>query len=273
VAPYLLFFGLFIFLPGVTGVALSLFRWDITGDPAFVGIENYVRIADDLRFQAALRQTIYYTTLAGVPFVGLALALALFLNREFRLRGVVRTFLFAPYVAMVSVIGMIWLYLYDPNWGLINFYLQLIGLPKIPWLTSVGTAMPAIVIASLWWLLGVNTVIYLAGLQDIPGDYYDAAKIDGADTFQMFRHITLPLLRNIHALVIPLTIIGSFRVFGQVYVMTQGGPEGSTRVLLQYIYETGFREFYMGRASAAAVVLLSMSLVLTLCQLKLLKQI
>lgn len=273
IAPYLTLFGLFVFLPAVAGIGLSLFRWDITSTPAFIGFDNYTRIADDLRFQAALRNTTYYTALSGVPFVVLAMALALFLNRPFMFRSAVRTIIFAPYVVMVSVTGMVWLYLYDPNWGLINYYLERIGFAKVPWLASAQTAMPAIVITSIWWLIGVNTVIYIAGLQDIPESLYDAAKIDGADWFQQLRYITLPMLTNVHALVIPLTLIGSFRVFGQVYVMTQGGPEGATRTLLQYIYETGFREFYMGRASAAAVILLLITLSLTLFQLKVLRQV
>ena len=271
--PYLLLFVGFLLLPAVAGVAVSLSRWDIVGEPTFAGLSNYQFIVAEPRFQAGLLHTIYYTILSVVPFVVLALALALFLNQPYRIMGLVRTAIFAPFVAMVSVVAIIWKYLYDANWGVINYYLQAIGLPKVDWLADPGWAMPSIAIASVWWLIGANTVIYLAGLQDIPDDYYEAARIDGANSWQLLRHITMPLLINVHAFIIPITIIGTFRVFGQVYVMTEGGPRGATRVLLQYIYEVGFREFYMGRAAAAAVVLLLITLVLTLIQLRAMRQI
>ena len=172
----------------------------------------------------------------------------------------------------VASVGVLWQWFYNPAFGLINYYLGLAGLPGQNWLQQTSTAMLAIVITTVWWTSGWNMILFLAGLQDIPEHLYDAAKIDGAGSWALFRYVTLPGLRATLLFVGVTTIIGSFRVFGQVFVMTNGGPFDSTRTVVQHIYETGFRYFKMGSASAVAWVLFCIVVIFTLVQFRLLKE-
>jgi len=267
-APYLILFGVFTLLPALTGILVSFTHWDIIGSPTFVGLANFQQIFTDPTFLQSVSNTFYFMVLTAVPLVVLGLALALLLNQHIRGRAIVRTLVYMPQVVMISAVGIIWVWVYDQNWGLLNYYLGKIGIPPTGWLTNVNVAMPALAITTLWWTVGSNMVIYLAGLQDIPEEMYDAAKIDGAGRWQLFRHITLPMLMPVNAFVIPLTVIACWRVFGQSYVMTQGGPQGRTFVIAQYVYQTAFQNFQMGPASAAAVVLLVITLTFTIIQLR-----
>lgn len=267
-APYLTIFTVFLLAPAVLGVAMSFTHWDIIGAPSWVGLANYRAIFADHLFRKSVLNTFYFVVLTVVPLVVLALALALLLNQRLRGRAFARTIVFLPYVVMVSAVGIIWVWIYDQNYGLLNYYLLRLGVSAVPWLSSTSWAMPALALTTLWWTVGTNMVIYLAGLQDIPEELYDAAKIDGAGSWQIFRRITFPLLLPVNAFVIPLTVVGSWRVFGQAFVMTRGGPLDSTTVVAQYIYLTAFQNFQMGPASAAAVVLLLITLAFTVVQLR-----
>jgi multiple sugar transport system permease protein len=172
----------------------------------------------------------------------------------------------------VSAVGIVWVWILDRNFGLLNYYLKFLGVnPPIAWLTDKDTAMPAIAITTIWWTVNTNMIIYLAGLQDIPEELYEAAKIDGANGWQQVRHITIPMLMPVNAFVIPLTVIASWRVFGQAFVMTQGGPQGRTFTIAQYIYLTAFQNFRMGQAAAAGVVLMLITLFFTVIQLRAMK--
>ncbi len=266
--PYLLLFGLFTLIPAVVGIAISFFHWDIIGTPNFVGIQNFLLIFGDPQFRASIVNTFFFMLLAAIPLIVLGLALALLLNQKLHGRAIVRAIVYLPNVVMISAVGIIWVWMYDQNWGLINYYLGKIGVAPIGWLTDVNAAMPAIAITTIWWTVGNNAVIYLAGLQDIPEEMYEAAKIDGAGPWNLFRHITVPMLQHVNSFVIPLTVIACWRVFGQSYVMTQGGPQGRTFVITQYIYQTAFQNFQMGPAAAAAVVLLVITLTFTIIQLR-----
>ncbi len=266
--PYLAIFFVFMLLPAVVGIAISFTHWDILGAPSWAGWANYKQIFTDRLFLRSILNTFYFMVLTAVPLVVVGLALALLLNQKLKGTNLVRTVVFLPYVVMVSAVGILWVWLYDKATGLINYYLSLFGIPHIGWLTDAHWSMPALALTTLWWTVNVNMIIYLAGLQDIPEELFDAGKLDGANAWARFRFITLPLLLPVNAFVIPLTIVSSWRVFGQAFVMTQGGPGASTFVMAQYIYLSAFQNFQMGPASAAAVILLLITLVFTVVQLR-----
>jgi multiple sugar transport system permease protein len=200
--------------------------------------------------------TALFTLLSVPPLVLVALGLALLVSRVRRLQWLFRLAFFAPYVLPVSVVVLIWNWLYQPGFGLINSYLTSLGLGEVNWLGQPGVAMIAVVIATVWWTVGFNFVLYLAGLQEIPRELYEAAAVDGAKPWQQTRRITLPLLSSTTVLVTVLQIIASLKVFDQIYLMQLGtaGPENSTRPAIQYIYESGFTQYRVGYASAMSFV-------------------
>ncbi len=267
-APYLLLFGVFMLLPAIAGLAISFSHWDILGTPSWAGVSNYASILADPLFRKSMWNTLYFMLLTAPPLVLLGMALALLLNARLRGTALVRTIVFMPYVVTVSTVGILWTWIYDKLAGLLNHYLGLLGLGPVPWLSSTHWAMPALALTTIWWSVNVNMIIYLAALQDIPVELHEAARIDGAGAWARFRHVTLPLLLPVSALVVSLTIISCWRVFGQAYVMTQGGPEASTYVLAQDIYLMAFQNFEMGPAAAAGVVLLLVTLGMSLVQLR-----
>ncbi|MFL6129859.1 MAG: carbohydrate ABC transporter permease [Mycobacteriales bacterium] len=265
--PYLVLFVTFVLVPIVLGVWISLHIWDFTiPRKPWNGLSNYKDLFDSQSvvgpdFIRAMKATTIFTV-ASVPLlVVVPLAVALLMNAKFRGRNLFRAVYFAPYVLGVAVIGVLWRYILDNNIGLLNHYLSALGLPSnIAWLTSTPPAWFALVGVTVWWTLGFNAVIYLAGLQDIPPELYEAAKIDGASPWQRFRHVTLPGLRPVLMFIVITTIIASANMFGQSYLITQGAPGNETRTAIMYIADTGLRNFDMGRAAA-------MSFVLTLCLL------
>lgn len=223
----------------------------------------------DAVFWASLGNTIRFVLLSTPLIVGVGLAMALALNGSGRTLGVYRTAFFASYVFSVSVLTLIWGYLLQPQRGILAAFLSNFGIDPIPWLTNPRLAMPAIVMATLWWTVGFNMVLFLAGLQDIDPTLYEAAEIDGAGRLKQFQHITLPGLHRTTLMVVVLQIIASFQIFGQVYIMTRGGPGGSTRVLIQHIYESGFRDFRLGYASAMSLFLFAIMFVVSFFQFQL----
>ena len=195
------------------------------------------------------------------------LLFAVLFNEKLRGRVVARTVIFLPYAVMVTIVGILWRWIYDKNFGLANYYLGEINIEPVSWLTSPHVALIAVAITTVWWQIGTNTIIYLAGLQEIPEDLYEASKVDGATALQRFLFITVPSLRLIHIFVIPLSVISSMRVFGQVLVMTQGGPIGSTYTLVQHLYSVGWINFRQGEAAAIGLILFLITFLLTVMQL------
>jgi multiple sugar transport system permease protein len=261
-APYLVLFGAFVLLPIVLGLWISLHAWDFTlpGKP-FVGLDNYKALLepDSLSFGPfwnSMQATGIFTLFSVPLLIVIPLAVALAMNQKFRGRNVFRSVFFAPYVLGVAVVGVVWRFLLDANIGLVNYVLGVLGLPeKTPWLSSEPEAWVALVGVTVWWTLGFNAVIFLAGLQDVPKDLYEAAESDGAGAWRRFWHVTLPSLRPVLTFVLMITIIASANMFGQAFIMTNGQPGQETRTAIFYIAETGLQNFQMGSAAAASWVL------------------
>jgi multiple sugar transport system permease protein len=248
---------------------LSFTSWDLITPPEWVGLENYVRAYNDELFFKSLGNTVYYT-IGTVP-IGVFIALLLAIAMNQKLRGIVfyRTLYFLPIVSSVVTISLLWTWIYYPDFGILNYLVRLLGFSPINWLQTTAWAMPAIIVMSIWAGLGYNMVILLAGLQGIPEELYDAAHIDGATRVQAFWYITIPMLSPVIFFVVVLSLIGSFQVFSSAYVMTQGGPQNATLTIVFLIFNQGFRYFRMGYASALAVLLAIIILILTLIQLRL----
>jgi multiple sugar transport system permease protein len=261
-APYLVLFGGFVLLPILLGLWISLHNWDFTlPNKPFVGLDNYTALFDSSSvsfepFWKSMRATGIFTLFSVPLLIVIPLAVALVMNEKFRGRNVFRAIYFAPYVFGVAVVGVMWRFLLDRNIGAVNSYLGKIGLPdSIAWLSSVPAAWFALVGVTVWWTLGFNAVIYLAGLQDIPRELYEAAKVDGASWLSSFWHVTLPSLRPVTMFVTLITIIASANMFGQSFIMTNGAPAQETRTAIFYIAETGLQQFQMGEAAAASWIL------------------
>jgi multiple sugar transport system permease protein len=269
-APYLVLFGAFVILPVLLGFWISLHRYDYTlPNKPFVGLENYQELFDSSSRQAeSFWQSMQATgifTAASVPLLMvLPLLVALVMNQKFPGRNLFRAVYFAPYVLGVAVVAVLWRYLLDANIGLVNYYLGLVGLPdSTAWTTSLPAAWVALVGVTVWWTLGYNSVIYLAALQDIPKELYEAARVDGANAWQQFRNVTLPGLRPVLAFILMITILASANMFGQSYLITQGGPGRETRTAIYQIAETGLRNYQMGSAAAMSYVLTAFLMVLS----------
>jgi len=268
--PSLIHLVVFIFVPLLFSLYLSFHRWNvILPEKPFVGLENFRMLLKDRLFWNAMKNTAIYTL--HVP-VGMALSLAVAVMLNQRIRGVnlFRTLYFLPSVSSFVAIAMVWTWLYQPQYGLLNFILRKLGLGTLPWLSSPSTALISIMIMSIWISIGYQMVIFLAGLQGIPEYLYEAAIIDGASAWQRFRRITLPLLTPTTFFVLVTSIIGSFQVFTSVYVMTEGGPNRATDVVVYHIYQNAWEYLRMGYASAMSWVLFVVILIATYVQFKLL---
>jgi multiple sugar transport system permease protein len=260
--PYLVLFLAFVVGPILYGFYISLHDYDYTlpGKP-FVGLDNYKKLfsSDSVTsgpFWESMRATGIFTLLSVPLLLVVPLCVALAMNRKFPGRNLFRAIYFAPYVLGVAVVAVVWRFLLDANIGLVNQYLGKLGLPDdIPWLTSTPQAWVALVGVTVWWTLGFNAVIYLAGLQDIPAELYEAARVDGANAWQSFRNVTLPGLRPVLSFVTMVTIIASANMFGQAYLMTRGAPGTETRTAIYYIADTGLKSYQMGDAAAMSYVL------------------
>jgi multiple sugar transport system permease protein len=269
-APYLVLFLAFVVAPIVYGVYISLHDYDYTlpGKP-FVGLDNYAKLIDPTStsfsdFWASMRATGIFTLFSVPLLLVVPLIVVLVMNAKFPGRNLFRALYFAPYVLGVAVVAVVWRFLLDSNIGIVNHYLGVLGLPdKIPWLTSTPEAWVALVGVTVWWTLGFNAVIYLAGLQDISAELYEAARVDGANRWQSFWNVTFPGLRPVIAFVTMITIIASANMFGQSYLMTRGAPGIETRTAIYYIADTGLRNYRMGDAAAMSYVLTVLLMVLS----------
>src|SRR5215210_2096725 len=274
-APALVLIGVFFFLPVAASLVLSVTDFDIyaVGDLAnarFVGARNYLALLDNPLFWTALRNTFYFALIGGPLTVAVSLAAALLVNAKVvRFKSLFRTIYFVPFVTTLVAVAIVWRYLYQPQYGLLNYALGAFGVEPINWLGDPKWAMPAIILLAVWKNFGYNMLIFIAGLQAIPEELYEAARIDGASALRQFWHVSLPMLAPTFFFVGVVTMIGYFQLFAEPYVMTQGGPLRSTTSLVLMMYEEGFRWWRMGVAASVAFILFIIILVWSLLQLRL----
>ena len=273
-APTMILFGVFTLLAVIYAFYLSFHEWNIL-EPAkpFVGLDNYSRLVGDERFGGAIVNTLYYTAVSVPLTMGIGLLIALLLNHQIRARGFFRTLFYLPVVTPLVIAAIIWKWVYNGDFGLLNYYLIQIGVIDEPllWLADPNLAMPAVIITSVWKSVGFSMVVYLAGLQSIPEDYYDAAKIDGAVDWQRLKDITIPLLSSTTLFLAVVSVLGAFQVFTEIFIMTNGGPLGRTTTIVYHIYQTAFKFFDMGYASAMAFGMFAMMFAFTLVQLRVMR--
>ena len=255
-APFVGLYVLFIIGPAIYGLVMSFFDTSLVkpGLSSFAGLGNYAEALQSRDFWSSLWHTIWFTILTTPPLIVLGFVLALLADRVGRGRWFFRLAFFAPFILPSAVMALIWIWIYTPGLGLLENALKSIGLGAPNWLGDPSWAMPSLAISTVWWTLGFNFILYLAGLQDIPTELYEAAAIDGAGPWQQIRSITIPLLARTTTLVAVLQVIASLKVFDQMYIMTAGGPNFSTRSVLQYIYDEGFTNFRVGYASALSML-------------------
>ncbi|WP_026961387.1 carbohydrate ABC transporter permease [Alicyclobacillus herbarius] len=270
-APQLIGLIVFSLGPLIFLFVLSFYSWDGFGNNHFVGLRNFQFTLTDPDFWTALVNTIYYTVLTVPVGIFLAILLAVGLNR-IRLRNVYRVLYFMPVVTSSVAVGIMWMWLLNGKFGVLNQLLHSIGITGPDWLTDTRWVMPSIAMVSIWWGLGFNMILFLAGLQNIPKVFYEAAEIDGASKFQQFWRVTMPLLSPTTLFVTVITIIGSFQVFDQAYVITNGGPAKASYTLVFHIYQLAFVNFTFGKSAAAAVCLFVIILLFTALQLSLSKR-
>lgn len=261
--PSFIGFAVFTAVPVVAAGVISLLDWNLFSAPVFAGLANFARLGADPTFWSALGNTAYFT-LASVPLTILvSLALALLLNQGIRRIAFFRSMLLLPYATITVAVAFVWIWLYIPHGGLVNAVLGLVGIAGPAWLISDTWAMPALIAMSVWKSFGFGMVVFLAGLQAIPTQLYEAARIDGSGPWQTFRNVTLPMLSPAMFFVVVTSIIGSFQVFDQALVMTNGGPGTLTTTLVMNIYRTGFENYDQGYAAAQSLVLFAFILVIT----------
>lgn len=273
VAPALLAVGLFFAVPVISALLLSLTDFDIyaladLNNLRFVGLQNYHNLLGNPLFWGAMKNTVWFAVL-GVPLsIAASLAAAVILNaRVVKWRPIWRVMFFAPYVTTLVATAVVWRYLLHTRYGVINWALQGVGLPPVDWLGDPSTSIPAILMFVVWKIFGYNMLIFLAVLQTVPDDLYEAARIDGAGPWKQFRHVTLPAIAPTMLLVSIISVAGFFQLFAEPYVMTQGGPAQSTVTVLYFMYEEGFKWWNLGSASAVAFILFLCIFAVTLVQL------
>jgi multiple sugar transport system permease protein len=278
VAPALILIGVFFAIPVLGAFVLSITDFDIysIGDfssTRFVGLKNYRDLAAMPLFWTALKNTIYFVVVGGPLSAAASLAAAMAIHSKLaRFKPFFRSAFFAPWVTTLVAVALVWRYIYHPQYGLLNAFLGIFGIGPVDWLGNPSTAMPSIILLSVWKNFGYNMLVFLAGLQSIPEELYEAASLDGAGAWHRFRHITLPMLGPTFVFVGVVTMIASFQIFSEPYVMTQGGPLKSTTTLVLLMYEQGFRWWRLGLSASIAVVLFLLTLGGTLIQLAIQKR-
>ncbi len=271
VLPAIALLVVFRIYPILSAVAVSVTEYDLFSAPHYTGLENYRLLLTDPQFRQSLLASITYVVGVSIPTWILSLALALAFIQRVPFRNLFRTGAFMPVVMTAVPVAVVWKFMFHP-YGLVNVWLSHMGIGRINWLTGESTAMPALIIVGIWRAVPYFMVIFLAGLQAIPHEFYEAASLDGASPVARFRHITLPLLRRTTVLVVIMTVIITMKAIMNPLIMTGGGPAGATRVLPLLIYQTGFQYYRMGLASAMSVVMLMMVLAFTVWQLRLFRE-
>ncbi|WP_433544018.1 carbohydrate ABC transporter permease (plasmid) [Streptomyces sp. CA-294286] len=270
VAPFLLVYAMFLVWPLVSGLGMSVRSENIAGTEAeFVGFDNYAEAIGDPDVWASLWNTVWFTVLSTVPLVLVGLVLALLAHHLRFVQWLWRLSWFAPFLLPSGVVGLLFLWIIFPSdFGFADQALAAVGLePGIGWLTDERYAMLSVVLTTVWWTVGFNFLLYLAALQAIPAHLYEAAELDGAGSWQRLRHITLPMLARTTGVVVVLQVLASLKVFDQIYIMTGGGPDESTRPVLQYVYDAGFTGYRIGYASAVSYIFFALILIVSLAQL------
>lgn len=268
ISPALIGTILFIILPVIGSFSLSLTKWNLLGAPSFVGIDNYIALLSDKEFYGVLFNTFIFAFSTMVFGVTIPLLLAYIIDKKIKGSEFFKTAYFLPFITPMIVVAIVWEWIFDPSHGLINWFFH----SNINWLYDTHFAMIALIIVSVWKNIGYNMIIFLAGLQGISQSYQEAAKIDGASETNTFLKIILPILSPTVFFVVIITTISSFQVFDLVYLMTQGGPQGSTNIIVYWMYKTAFEFFNVGKASAMAYILFFIILILTAVQWKVRKK-
>ncbi|MEZ4861493.1 MAG: sugar ABC transporter permease [Caldilineaceae bacterium] len=268
-APNLIMFLIFnLFIWGFL-VYLSFQSWDLIGSRSFAGLDNYHRLFQDPIFFKALRNTTQYTVMFVLPVSIISLGLALLVNQPLRGMYFFRAAYYLPVVTSIAVLAMIWRFVLIPREeGPLNYLIGLVGIPPQEWLLSLTLAMPSVVGMQIWSTMGYYMILWLAGLQNVPEELYDAAKIDGAGNWALFRYITLPMLKGTTIFIIMIATIGAFQMFGAVYILTGGGPVQATTTVVYYVWQSAFSRYRMGYAAAMSLVLFGVIFLVALVQRK-----
>ncbi|HHY97505.1 MAG TPA: sugar ABC transporter permease [Firmicutes bacterium] len=243
---------------------ISLHEWQLSGASPFVGFANYLELRGDQTFWLSIKNTVLYALMFVPAEVVIALILATFLNSKIKFQGFFKGLYFIPYITSSIIVALVWKWIYNPGFGLLNYLLSLVKLPPRLWLGDTKLALPSIAVMAIWQALGYYITIYLAGLQSIPSGLSEAAEVDGATRFQIFRFITLPLLRPTMLIVVVMATIGSFQVFSSIYVMTSGGPAYATTTIVWYIYRIAFYSYRLGYGAALGFILFGIIFVIAL---------
>ena len=267
VLPFLVLFAVFMLWPLGQGLWMSLTDRALSAhSPSFVGLGNFTEAIQDAEMWRALGHTAWFTLISTVPLVVVALVMALLVHTGLPGRWIWRLAFFAPYLLPVGVVGLLWIWLYQPDLGLYNHLLDAVGLGRLSWLSDESVALWAIALTTLWWTVGFNFLLYLAALQSVPDHLYEAAAIDGAGAWRRLRSITLPQLSRITMVITVLQILASLKVFDQVYLLTKGGPNNSTRPVVEYVYDVGFTGYRLGYASAISYLFFALVLLASAAQ-------
>ncbi|MFO7167793.1 MAG: sugar ABC transporter permease [Chloroflexota bacterium] len=271
ILPTFLGYTTFVVGPILAAIGISLTEYDMLSPARFIGLDNYLAMLSDPRLRTVYINTIFFTVTAVTLNVGIGLILAVLINRRLpaALKYIFRTTYFFPVLVALTYCAIIWQFLFQKDTGVFNYYLSFLGVEPVPWLNNRQWVLPSIIFMDVWKNTGFAMLVFLAGLQNIPSDYYEAAQIDGASPFRLFRHITLPLISPTFFFNMVIFMIGALQVFDSIVVLTQGGPGDASRSLVMYIYEKAFQSFDMGYASAVAITLFVMIMALTLVQFRL----
>lgn len=268
--PFLVIYLVFTIWPMLKGIEMSLYKWTLIKKMKYIGWDNYSRMFHDDQFWASLWHSTLFVILTTPTMLVLAIVLALMANRKSRLQKFYRTTFFLPSILSVAVASFLGIFMFQPYTGFINSTLHLMGLlpegTEIFWLTETNLSWIVLTVTTLWWTVGVNFILYLSAMQDIPAEMFEAARLDGANDRQMFWEITLPILKPITKTILLLQVIASFKVFIQIYLITKGGPLDTTKPAIQYIYEAGFRKNDLGYAATLSYMMFAIILILSLVQ-------
>ena len=267
VVPALIPLTVFWIYPILRSMLLSLTDWDyMSPSYSFVGLSNYVALFKDTRFYSALWNTFVFGIGTVIPTIIGGMILALLLQKAFRGDGIFKFILFSPWITPTVAISIVWTWIYEPDVGIANHVLKFFHLPALQWINSSSTAMLAVIIVTVWKSLGYAMIFYITALEKVPRELYEANALDGANSWQRFRDVTLPCISPTTFFLVIITMVNSLQAYDQIQILTQGGPSGSTRTLLYMYYQLGFEEFNMGQATAVAIILILITVMLSLIQ-------